>query len=186
MENEELYSIINNSKIEMEKYLLVLKKKFSHIRAGKAHTSMIEEIKVEYYGSIIPLKKIANISILDAITLIVQPWEITTLSNINKAIINANIGLMPSNNGELLHIRLPFLSEEGRKELVKKVKSETEKSKIDIRNVRKNANKYLKKVKGISKDILKNIEDEIQELTNVYIKNIENISKLKEKEILTV
>ncbi|MDH3004122.1 MAG: ribosome recycling factor [Flavobacteriia bacterium] len=81
MENEELYSIINNSKIEMEKYLLVLKKKFSHIRAGKAHPSMIEEIKVEYYGSIIPLKKIANISILDAMTLIVQPWEITTLSN---------------------------------------------------------------------------------------------------------
>ncbi|WGH26504.1 MAG: ribosome recycling factor [Candidatus Bostrichicola ureolyticus] len=183
---EELNSIINNSKIEMQKYLLVLKKKFSHIRAGKAHTSMLEGIKVEYYGNIIPLNKIANISVLDAITLVIQPWEISTLSNINKAIINANIGLMPSNNGELLHIRLPFLTEEGRKELVKKVKYDSEKSKIDIRNVRKNANKYLKKTKGISEDILKNIENKIQELTNEYINIIDNLSKLKEKEILTV
>ncbi|WGH27527.1 MAG: ribosome recycling factor [Candidatus Bostrichicola ureolyticus] len=183
---EELNSIINNSKIEMQKYLLVLKKKFSHIRAGKAHPSMLEGIKVEYYGNIIPLNKIANISVLDAMTLVIQPWEISTLSNINKAIINANIGLMPSNNGELLHIRLPFLTEEGRKELVKKVKYESEKSKIDIRNVRKNANKYLKKTQGISEDILKNIENKIQELTNEYINIIDNLSKLKEKEILTV
>ncbi|XOD67881.1 MAG: ribosome recycling factor [Flavobacteriales bacterium Tduv] len=178
--------IVNSGKGEMENFLNHLQKKFSQIRSGKASPTMLDGVRVEYYGRMTPLSQISNVLALDAITLSIQPWERSLLSMMERSIINSNLGFTPTNNGETLLIRLPPLTEEGRKGLVKRAKSETEHAKVSIRNVRKDANHSLKKTEGFAKDLVKSMEEWMQKITNEYIKKADALYIAKEKEIMTL
>jgi ribosome recycling factor len=158
------------------------------IRAGKASPDMLEGVKVEYYGTITPLNQVSNITTPDPKQIIVQPWDKSILSVIEKAIMAANLGFNPMNNGEVLRIIVPTLTEERRRDLAKQVKIEAEKAKVSIRNIRRDANEEAKKLKneGTSEDDIKKLEIEIQDLTNRYIERIDKIIEAKEKEVMTV
>ncbi|MFL2666355.1 MAG: ribosome recycling factor [Flavobacteriaceae bacterium] len=162
-----------------------LEKELINIRAGKANPSMLSSIRLDYYGSMTPLSQIANVNTPDAQTISIQPWEKDKLSDIEKAIMIANLGFNPMNNGESVIITIPPLTEERRKELVKIAKSEIEKAKISIRNSRKEANNDIKKI-DISTDQKAISEDDIQNLTDEFIKQVDKIYSVKEKEILSV
>ena len=169
----------------MENSIDHLERELLNIRAGKASPSMLSSIKLDYYGSITPLSQIVNINTPDAQTISVQPWEKDKLQEIEKAIMIANLGFNPMNNGESIIITIPPLTEERRKELVKIAKSEIEKAKISVRNSRKEANNEIKKCE-VSLDQKSISEDDIQNLTNKYITQIDKIYSVKEKEILSV
>jgi ribosome recycling factor len=158
------------------------------IRAGKATPSMLHGVMVDYYGSPTPIQQVANISTVDARTITVQPWEKPMLNEISKGIINSNLGFAPQNNGEVLIISIPPLTEDRRRELVKKSKSEGEHAKVGIRNNRKDALDMVKDLKndGLSEDMSKDAENEIQNLTNVYVKKVDDLLDQKEKEIMTI
>ncbi len=160
----------------------------SKIRAGKASPSMLSGVMVEYYEVPTPLQQVANTSVMDARTLVVQPWEKSTLNDIAKGIIDANLGLNPQNNGEQLIITIPPLTEERRKDLVKKAKAEAENAKIGLRNNRKEALDLIKEMKseGLSEDMMKDAENEVQSITNEYSAQIEDFLNTKEKDIMTV
>ena len=162
-----------------------LERELLNIRAGKASPTMLASVKLDYYGSITPLSQIANINTPDAQTISIQPWEKDKLQEIEKAIMVANLGFNPMNNGESIIITIPPLTEERRKELVKIAKSEIEKAKISIRNSRKEANNDIKKCE-VSLDQKSISEDDVQNLTNKYITQIDKIYSVKEKEILSV
>lgn len=183
--NEELDFIVAATKERMEQSITHLEKELLNIRAGKANPVMLSTVQVDYYGAQTPLSQVANINTPDARTLSVQPWEKAMLADIEKAILLANLGFTPMNNGESIIITIPPLTEERRKELVKLAKSESENSKISIRSVRKDANQDIKKVDA-SEDIQKNYEVDVQELTDRFIKEVDQIFQQKEKEILTV
>lgn len=182
---EEIEFIIEACKESMEDSIDHLERELLNIRAGKASPSMLSSIKLDYYGSITPLSQIANINTPDAQTISVQPWEKDKLQEIEKAIMIANLGFNPMNNGESIIITIPPLTEERRKELVKIAKSEIEKAKISVRNSRKEANNEIKKCE-VSFDQKSISEDDIQNLTNKYITQIDKIYSIKEKEILSV
>jgi ribosome recycling factor len=182
---EEIEFIIEACKESMASSIDHLDRELLNIRAGKASPTMLSSIKLDYYGSLTPLTQVANINTPDAQTITVQPWEKDKLQEIEKAIMVANLGFNPTNNGESIIITIPPLTEERRKELVKIAKSEIEKAKISIRNSRKEANNDLKKL-DISSDQKSISEDEIQNLTNNYITQIDKIYSIKEKEILSV
>ena len=169
----------------MENSIDHLERELLNIRAGKASPSMLSSVKLDYYGSTTPLSQIANINTPDAQTISVQPWEKDKLQEIEKAIMIANLGFNPMNNGESIIITIPPLTEERRKELVKIAKSEIEKAKISVRNSRKEANNEIKKCE-VSLDQKSISEDDIQNLTNKYITQIDKIYSIKEKEILSV
>ena len=169
----------------MENSVDHLEKELLNIRAGKASPSMLASVKLDYYGSLTPLSQIANINTPDAQTISIQPWEKDKLQEIEKAIMVANLGFNPMNNGESIIITIPPLTEERRKELVKIAKSEIEKAKISIRNSRKEANNDIKKCE-VSLDQKSISEDDVQNLTNKYITQIDKIYSVKEKEILSV
>ena len=158
------------------------------IRAGKASPAMLNGVMIEYYGSMTPLQQVANVNTMDARTIIVQPWEKPLLNDIARGIINANLGLNPQNNGEQLIIAVPPLTEERRRDLVKRAKAEAEHSKVGIRNNRKDALDMIKDLKneGLSEDMTKDAEEEIQKITNSYIKKVDELLELKEKDIMTV
>jgi ribosome recycling factor len=158
------------------------------IRAGKATPSMLDSVMVDYYGAMTPINQVANIATTDARTITVQPWEKPMLNEISKGIINSNLGFAPQNNGEVLIISIPPLTEERRRELVKKSKSEGEHAKVGIRNNRKDALDMVKDLKndGLSEDMSKDAENEIQNLTNVYVKKVDDLLDQKEKEIMTI
>ena len=156
------------------------------IRAGKATPSMLDSVKVEYYGSLTPLSQVANVNTLDARTLSVQPWEKEMLDEIAKGITMANLGLNPQSNGESILINIPVLTEERRKEFVKRAKAEGENAKVRCRNARKDANDFIKKIDGISEDFLKDGEGQVQDLTNKFSSKIETLLEAKEKDIMTV
>jgi len=156
-----------------------------NIRAGKANPIMLSTVKVEYYGTPTPLSQVANINTPDARTLTVQPWEKNLLADIEKAILIANLGFNPMNNGESVIINIPPLTEERRRDLAKLAKAESENAKIVIRAARKDANDEIKKSEA-SEDVQKNYEIDIQTLTDEFIKKVDEIFSLKEKEILTV
>lgn len=158
------------------------------IKAGKATPAMLEGVFVEYYGARTPLDQMANINTPDPKQIIIQPWDKTTLQAIEKAIINANLGFAPSNNGEVLRINLPPLTEERRREMAKKAKAEGEAAKVALRNVRRHANESAKKLEkdGIGEDEIKDLEIEIQTLTDGYIKKVDKIYETKEKDIMQV
>jgi ribosome recycling factor len=183
--NEEIDIITETAKESMELSVQHLEKELLNIRAGKANPIMLNSVFVEYYGTPTPLSQVANINTPDGRTLSIQPWEKSLLAEIEKGILQANLGFNPMNNGESLIINIPPLTEERRKELVKLAKVETENAKVSIRNSRKEANNDIKKT-DISEDLQKNAEIDIQELTNQFIKKVDDIFDVKEKEILTV
>ena len=183
--NEELDFIIKLAKEKMEESLSHLDKSMINIRAGKANPNMLNSIKIDYYGTLTPLSQVSNINISDARTLTINPWEKSMLQEIEKAIQIADLGFNPMNNGESIIINIPALTEERRKELAKMAKMDSERTKITIRNIRKDANNDIKKI-NISKDIQSNYEVDVQDLTDLYISKVDSIYLNKEKEILTV
>lgn len=182
---EEIEFIIEACKESMSNSIDHLEKELINIRAGKANPSMLSSIRLDYYGAMTPLSQIANINTPDSQTISIQPWEKDKLPDIEKAIMIANLGFNPMNNGESVIITIPPLTEERRKELVKIAKSEIEKAKISIRNSRKEANNDIKKI-DISIDQKAISEDDIQNLTDEFIKQVDKIYSVKEKEILSV
>ena len=182
---EELTFLLDLTKEAMQKALSHLEKSFVNIRAGKANPSMLSGVKLEYYGAQTPLSQVANINTPDGQTLSVQPWDKTMISEIEKAIMVANLGFNPMNNGESILINIPPLTEERRKELVKIAKSEIEIAKVSVRNARKDANNEIKKI-DVSTDQKAISEEVVQSLTNKYVSKIDSIFASKEKEILSV
>ena len=181
--------IINVADEKMLKTISVLKKELSSLKAGRANPSMLDRIEVEYYGSISHLSQIANVSAPEPRILLIQPYDKTSLKNIEKAIQKSDLGINPSNDGEVIRLVIPELTEETRKNLVKTVKKIGDDSKVAIRSIRRDCNdkiKALKKSSEISEDDVKKGEDEIQKKTDAVIKEIDKIVETKEKEILSV
>ena len=182
---EEMQFIVDTAKESMELAIKHLEKEMLNIRAGKANPIMLSSVKLDYYGTPTPLSQVANINTPDGRTLAVQPWEKAMLAEIEKAILIANLGFNPMNNGESIIINIPALTEERRKELAKLAKAEAENAKVSIRTARKDANTEIKK-SDASEDVQKNHEIDIQNLTDQYITKADEIFSIKEKEILTV
>lgn len=185
---EELQMIYDEFKASNIKSLSHLENELSKIRAGKATPSMLNGVMVDYYGSATAIQQVANISTMDARTITVQPWEKAMLGEIAKGIINSNLGFAPQNNGEVLIISVPPLTEERRRELVKKAKAESEHAKVAVRNNRKDSIDMVKDLKneGLSEDMTKDAENEIQNITNNFIKKVDELVEVKEKEIMTI
>ena len=183
--NEEIEFIIDTAKEAMNSAIEHLTKELRGIRAGKASPSMLTNIQVDYYGSATPLSQVANVNTPDARTISIQPWEKNMLHEIEKAIMIANIGFNPMNNGENIIINVPPLTEERRRDLAKQAKAEAEHAKVGIRNARKDANNDIKKA-DVSDDLKKNSEADIQTLTDNFVKDIDEKYTVKEKEIMTV
>ncbi|MBD0850036.1 ribosome recycling factor [Maribacter arenosus] len=184
--NEEIRFILDAAKESMQAAIVHLEKEFIKIRAGKASPSMLSSVKVEYYGSQTPLSQIANINTPDGRTLSVQPWEKSMLQEIERAIMNANLGFNPMNNGDFVIINVPPLTEERRIQLAKQAKAEAEHAKVGVRNARQEANKEIRDMDDASEDAKKNAEMDIQELTDKYIIKIDNFLAAKEAEIMKV
>src|SRR5690606_5825364 len=172
----------------MQKAVNHTENELTKIRAGKAMPSMLDGIFIDYYGTQTPLAQVGNINTPDARTIVVQPWEKNLLGAIEKSIIDSNIGLNPQNDGNVIRLAIPPLTEERRKDLVKKVKDEAEKGRVVIRNFRKDANDNIKRLKndGLSEDEIKVAEAEIQKLTDAFILKVDRLAELKEKDIMTV
>ncbi len=185
---EESKMCLEQAKTSMESTLSFFERELQKVRAGKASPQMLEGLKVDYYGNPTPLDQVANINTPDARQIVIQPWEKNMLPIIEKAILVANLGFTPQNNGEFLRIIVPTMTEERRKELVKKIKQEAEQNKITIRNIRRNANETAKKMKdsGTPEDEVKKLETEIQKLTDDFVAKVDKITEAKEKEIMTV
>ncbi len=186
MMEEEVQFVLDATKDAMDHAIEHLEKQLTNIRAGKASPAMLGSVMVEYYGSMTPLNQVSNVNTPDGRTISVQPWEKSMLGEIEKAILVANLGFNPMNNGETIIINVPVLTEERRKELTKQAKAEAEDAKVGVRNARKEAHHDLKKIDDISEDRKANAEIDIQELTDKYIQLIDDIFHVKEKEIMTV
>lgn len=185
---EDISSIKANAADHMQKAINHLEAELVKIRAGKANPQMVDGIVVDYYGNPTPLNQIGNISVLDARTLSIQPWEKNMLQPIEKAIMAANIGITPQNDGNTIRLFLPPLTEERRKELVKKCHGEGEHCKVAIRNIRRDALEHIKRLQknGLSEDIAKNAETEIQNSTDKFIAAVDKHLATKEKEMMVV
>lgn len=185
---EDIDFILESTEESMNGSIAHLEKEFANIRAGKANPAMIGGVFVDYYGSATLISQVANINIPDARTITVTPWERNMLHPIEKAIQNANIGFNPMNNGDLIIISVPPLTEERRRDLAKQAKSEAEDAKIGIRNARQDANKEIKKLEkdGLSEDVCKTAEEEVQDLTNTFIRKVDELLSVKEAEIMKV
>ena len=183
--NEEIEFILDSTKEAMVNALKHLEKQFINIRAGKANPSMLGSVMVDYYGTQTPLTQVANVNTPDGRTITVQPWEKAMLQEIERAIMIANLGFNPMNNGENIIINVPPLTEERRRELAKQAKSEVEDAKISIRAARKDANSDIKTI-DVSEDVQKNAEVDVQQLTDTYVKKAEELYAVKEQEILKI
>lgn len=186
--SEDIVSITSNTEDFMKKAIGHLEAELVKIRAGKANPQMFDGLMVDYYGAPVPINQVSNISVMDARTLSIQPWEKNMLQPIERAIIAANMGITPQNDGVLIRLFLPPLTEERRKELVKKCQGEGEHSKVAIRNIRRDAIEHIKKLEknGLSEDAAKDAEDEIQQITDKFIAAVEKHLTAKEKEIMSV
>lgn len=186
--SEEVQMANDEFKSSSEKSLVHLDTELRKIRTGKASPDMLNSVMVDYYGSMTPITQVANIGSLDGRTLTVQPWEKGILGEVNRGIINSNLGLTPQDNGEMLIINVPPLTEERRKQMTKYAKAEGEHAKVAIRNHRKDAMDYIKELKneGLSEDDTKRAEDEIQTLTNEFVERVDKHIEAKEKDIMTV
>ena len=184
MEEIELY--LDEATELMTKGLNHLGQELSKIRAGKANPSMLDGLLVSYYGAMSPLQQISSVTAPDARTLFIKPWEKNIISEIERSIINANLGLNPQNDGQQIIINIPMLTEERRKQLVKQANQEGEQGRISIRNIRKETNEQLKKIKGASEDDIKNAEGTVQKMTDDFMTRIDTLLKKKEVEIMTV
>lgn len=174
---------------KMAKSLENLENEFTNIRAGRANPNILNKIKVDYYGAPTPLQQVGNISVPEARTIVITPWENSLLKEIEKAIISSDLGLTPNNDGKSVILNFPELTEERRKELVKDIKKKGENAKIAVRNVRRDANDHFKKqfkANEISEDEQKDYEDQVQKLTDKYVDKIESVTEGKSKEIMTV
>jgi ribosome recycling factor len=186
--SEELELIIEDAEASMQKAIGFLEVELAKIRAGKANPGMLDGIMVDYYGSPTPINQVANINIMDARTISIQPWEKKTLQTIERAIIASNIGLNPQNDGVNIRLYLPPLTEERRKELVKKSAAEAEHSKVAIRNIRRDAIEEIKRLQkeGLSEDIAKDSEKDVQEVTDKYISLVEKHLAAKERDVMSI
>ena len=178
-------TILLNAEEKMENTISSLENKFTNVRAGRANPNMLDGINVEYYGTLTPLKQLANISIPEARQLMIKPFDKSILGGIEKAIFEANIGITPNNNGECIFLVIPPLTEERRKELVKQVKQLAEEARIALRNIRQDANTGIKNLK-LPEDTEKEGNNEVQELINKYNKIIDEKLKVKEQELMTI
>ncbi|HBL74881.1 MAG: ribosome recycling factor [Bacteroidetes bacterium GWF2_42_66] len=185
---EEVDLVLDMCKDAMEHAIAHLEKELAHIRAGKASPRMLDSVTVDYYGSMVPLAQVSNVNTPDARTIAIQPWEKKMIPIIEKAIMAANLGFNPDNNGEIIRINIPPLTEERRRDMVKLVNKEGENAKISIRSARKDSNESLKKLQkeGLSEDLEKDAEDEVQEMTTKYSKLVDDMMKDKNDEILKI
>lgn len=184
-----MHPVIKDAKTRMDKSLEAMRNDIAKIRSGKATTALLDGIRVDYYGSLVPLKQVGNVSVLDPHTLSITPWEKPMTAVIEKAIMEANLGLNPINDGTNLKIPVPAPTEERRRELVKLIKKYGEESKIAVRNIRRDANDQLKKEekeKKLSEDQLLDAEEEVQKITDEHTKLVDEILKHKEEEIMEV
>lgn len=181
--------IKNNTQEKMGKSIESLKTDLQKVRTGRAHTGILDHVMVDYYGSMVPISQVANLSLADARTIVAQPWEKNMIGPVEKAIRESDLGLNPASMGETIRIPMPPLTEERRKELTKFIKGEGEHSKVAIRNLRRDANDSLKKLvkdKEISEDDERRAQDEIQKLTDKFVADVDKILQEKEAEIMTV
>lgn len=185
---EEVQFVIDVCEEKMGAAVEHLEKELIHIRAGKASPTMLDGVHVEYYGSLTPLNQVSNVSTPDARTIAIQPWEKSLIPEIEKAIMAANLGFNPDNNGEIIRINIPVLTEERRRSLVKQAHQEGETAKISVRSARKDANDSLKKLQkdGLSEDIEKDAEADVQKMTDKYTKKIDSLVEAKEVDIMTI
>jgi len=185
---EEARFCIEVAREKMEKAIRHLEDELAHVRAGKATPTILDGITVDYYGAITPLSQVSNIGTPDAKTIVIQPWDKSMIDTIEKAILYANIGLTHMNNGEIIRLNIPPLTEERRRSLVKQVKAMGENTKVSVRNARRDANEELKKLlkNGLPEDIEKESVDEVQTLTDDHIHKTDVVVATKEKEIMTV
>ncbi|GIM27813.1 ribosome-recycling factor [Clostridium polyendosporum] len=181
--------IIKSSEEKMKKTLGVLKSELATMKAGRANPTMLDRIQVEYYGSMCPLSQVANVSAPEPRLLLITPWEKQLLKEIEKAILKSDLGINPSNDGSVIRLLVPELTEETRKNLVKNVKKHGEDAKVAIRSIRREANEKIKAAKKdgeVSEDQIKKGEEDVQKITDNYVKEIDNIILAKEKEIMSI
>ena len=174
---------------KMQRSLEALKVDLGKVRTGRAHTGILDHVQVDYYGSLMPINQIANISLADSRTITVQPWEKNLVAKVEKAIRDADLGLNPSTNGDIIRVPMPALTEERRKELIKVVRGEAESAKVAVRNVRRDANEALKKLlkdKEIGEDEERRAQDEIQKLTDRFVAEIDKTLQAKESDLMAV
>ncbi len=185
---EEIEMILELTEESMDKAVAHTKSELAKIRAGKANPSILEGVMVEYYGAMTPLNQLASVNTPDARSFLIKPFEKSILADVEKAIINSNLGLNPQNDGENIRINLPPLTEDRRVQLVKQAKSDCEQGKISIRTVRKEMNDELKKLQkdGAPEDLIKDAEGEVQKITDKHSEKIDEILKVKEEEIMTI
>lgn len=186
--NDDLKLLLDDTKNQMERAMAHLASEFAKVRAGKAMPSMLDGIMVDAYGSHTPLNQVGSVNTPDARTLVIQPWDKSMIQAIEKAITESNLGLNPQNDGIVVRLNIPPLTEERRKLLVKTVKTEGEQGKVTVRNIRKDANERIKKMQkdGMAEDEAKEGETKVQQLTDQYIARVDQLTDLKEKEIMTV
>jgi len=181
--------VIATTKERMDKAVQALSRELATIRAGRANASLLDKVSVDYYGAPTPVNQLAGVSVPEARLLVIQPYDKTILGEIEKAILKSDLGLNPSNDGSIIRIAIPALTEERRKELVKLVKKEAEEAKVGIRNIRRDGNDDLKKLEKngeITEDELRGYTEDIQKVTDAHIQKIDEVAKEKEKEIMTV
>jgi ribosome recycling factor len=174
---------------KMQKSLEALKIDLGKVRTGRAHTGILDHVQVDYYGSLMPINQIANISLADARTITVQPWEKNLISKVEKAIRDADLGLNPSTNGDVIRVPMPALTEERRRDLIKVVRGEAESAKVSVRNIRRDANETLKKMlkdKEVGEDEERRAQDEIQKLTDRFVAEIDKMLQAKESDLMAV
>lgn len=186
--NEEVQMVYEMAKEHMEKAIEHLDNELRRIRAGKANVHILDGVVVDYYGTPTPLNQVSNISTPDAKTIMIQPWEKSMIDPIEKALMNSNVGITPSNNGEVIRLIIPQLTEERRRDLVKQVKMEGENARVSVRNARREANEEYKNMQkdGLSEDEAKTAEENIQKLTDVFNEKVEKIVEAKEEDIMTI
>lgn len=183
---DEIEMYLDEARELMNKALTHVGHELTKIRAGKANPSMLDGVQVSYYGAMSPLNQISSVTTPDARTIFIKPWEKGLIQEIEKAIMNANLGLNPQNDGQQVIINVPMLTEERRKQLVKQAGQECEHGKVSVRNIRKETNEQLRKIKGVSEDDVKNGEETVQKFTDEFIGKIDALMKKKEGEIMTI
>lgn len=174
---------------KMQRSIEVLRENLSKVRTGRAHTGLLDQVEVEYWGSMVPVSQVANVSLLDARTISVKPFESNMAAKVEKAIRDSNLGLNPSSMGDLIRVPMPMLTEERRKDLIKVVRAEAEDGRVAVRNVRRDANDHIKKLgkdKEISEDDVRRAEEAIQKLTDKYIAEIDKILASKEEDLMAI
>ncbi len=184
-----MQSVLKDCEKKMDKAISNLEKEFSRLRTGRASTGLVEEISVDYYGTLTPLNQLASISIPDSRTISIQPWDRNAFSSVEKAIMKSDLGLNPVNDGKVIRISIPPLTEERRKDLVKLAKKYAEEAKVAIRNIRRDANDTVKKMKNskeLTEDEMHKGQDEVQKLTDSFVEKSDQLLEIKEKEIMEI